>query len=93
MPYIYKAIAVIGSYFISNSTCSSATCGILALGNQQLPKRKMPNLLIILQINDFVLLSFSQVYFSLVSVPAFVYPVIVGDCPDMLQHNIYRTVQ
>lgn len=48
---------MMGSYLIANSTWGSATCGMLALGNQQLPKRKIFNLLIILQINDFVLLS------------------------------------
>lgn len=62
--YIYQVIVVMGSYFISSSTWGSATCGILALGNQQLPERKMSNPLIILQINDLFLF-LSQVYISL----------------------------
>lgn len=56
---MYQVIVVMGSHLISNSTWGSATCGMFALGNQQLPKRKIFNPLIILQINDFVLFSLS----------------------------------
>lgn len=71
------------SYLVLNSTWDSATCGVFALGNQQLPKRKMFNLLVILQINDFVLSLFLRLIFPCI-VPDFLYPVIVGYCPDML---------
>lgn len=50
---------MVGWDLISNTTWVSALCGALALGNQELPKRKMSNLLLVLQINDSVLLSLS----------------------------------
>lgn len=54
LKHIYQVIVLIGSHLILNSTWGSATCRVLALGNKPLPKIKMSNLLIILQINDFV---------------------------------------
>ena len=81
---------MMGWHLISNSTWVCAICGVLALGNQELPKRKMSNLLIILQINDFVLLSL----FLRLMFPSYCArlpdPVIVGYGPDMLQHSIVQ---
>lgn len=74
---------MMGSHLISKSAQDSATCGVLALGNQQLLKRKMYNLLIILQINDFVPVSlFLRLLFPSYCASS-LNPVIVGYCPDM----------